>query len=105
MEPDIDPAKLTDYTGCSGQYTPENIYQANEIDNYYTTNTLRDQMYFGINLRGGARETLNMEFTMTKLSSLHEEDTKIFDGVRFAYRNPASGINSYTIFESPIHVV
>jgi hypothetical protein len=62
-------------------------------------------MYFAVNLRGGAKETLNMEFSLSALSDLHEEDTKIFDGVRFAYRNPASGLNSYTYFESPIHVV
>ena len=50
--------RLVNYNCDKEQYTPENIYK--EKGNILITPTDKDYLYFGANLRGGAKEALNI---------------------------------------------
>ena len=86
-------------------YTPTNISQ---YPNTVYTDTARDWLYFGANLRGGALENINVVYKLSPLDSdsvKFEGQAKVQDGGRFTYWNPANSKNSYLIVDNPVHVV
>ena len=85
------------------QYTPENISLA---DNRVRTNNDRDWLYFASNLRAEAKETLNIILTLEPFSDRqYEGETKINDGGRFTYWNPALTKNGYIYLDNNVNVV
>jgi len=65
------------------QYFPHNISQ---INNRVTTNSARDWLYFAANLRGGARENINLLLHIEPFADVfYEGAAKVFDGGRFVY--------------------
>ena len=102
--PDMDENDYTNFD-CSNvyQYSPSNISLA---DNRVRTNTDRDWLYFALNLRGEAKETLNILLSLTPFSDRkYEGETKIQDGGRFTYWNPALGENAYIYLDNNVNVV
>eukprot|EP00830_Metopus_es_P013292 TRINITY_DN3208_c0_g1_i5.p1 TRINITY_DN3208_c0_g1~~TRINITY_DN3208_c0_g1_i5.p1 ORF type:complete len:1569 (-),score=239.63 TRINITY_DN3208_c0_g1_i5:13-4719(-) len=104
--PDLekDDPRLTSYD-CSGvyQYSPTNISQ---VDNRLITPTIRDWLYFSANLRGGAKETINIPFTLAPFSKVKVEGmTKVQDGGRFVYWNPCCGPNTFQMVDSVVNVI
>jgi len=86
-------------------YTPENISQ---YPNTVYTDTPRDWLYFGANLRGGALEDINVLYQLSPLNTdaiLFEGMAKVQDGGRFVYWNPANSKNSYLVVDNPVHIV
>jgi len=86
-------------------YTPTNI---SLYPNTVYTDTARDWLYFGANLRGGALEDINVIYQLSPLetdSILFEGTAKVQDGGRFVYWNPANSKNSYLVVDNPVHVV
>lgn len=64
--------RLTNYP-CNlakGMYTPDNISQ---YDNIVLTETPRDWLYFAANLRGGARETINVLYSLAPVGLTKRE--------------------------------
>ena len=85
------------------QYTSANISLA---DNRVRTNTNRDWLYFALNLRAEAKETLNILLSLEPFSDrYYEGETKIQDGGRFSYWNPALGENAYIYLDNNVNVV
>ena len=85
------------------QYTSSNISLA---DNRVRTNTNRDWLYFALNLRAEAKETLNILLSLEPYSDrYYEGETKIQDGGRFSYWNPALGENAYIYLDNNVNVV
>ena len=85
------------------QYSPKNI---SLVDNIVQTVSDRDWMYFGVNLRGGARENINFIMKLKPLQdSKFEGTTKVQDGGRFTYWNPVNGPNSFLIVDNVVNVV
>ena len=85
------------------QYSPSNISQA---DNRVKTNNDRDWLYFAVNLRAEAKETLNIILTLNPFSDRkYEGETKINDGGRFTYWNPALTKNGYIYLDNNVNVV
>ena len=83
--------KDSDYTNfdCTNQYqySPTNI---SLVDNRVKTSNDRDWLYFALNLRAEAKETLNIILTLDPFSDTqYEGEAKIQDGGRFTYWNPA----------------
>ena len=102
--PEMDDKDYTEFD-CTNvyQYTPSNISLA---DNRVRTNTDRDWLYFALNLRGEAKETLNILLSLTPFSDrFYEGETKIQDGGRFTYWNPALGENAYIYLDNNVNVV
>ena len=102
--PEFEERNYTDFD-CSKvyQYSPKNISLA---DNRVRTNTDRDWLYFALNLRGEAKETLNILLTLTPFSDRkYEGETKVQDGGRFTYWNPALGENAYIYLDNNVNVV
>jgi len=86
-------------------YSPANISQ---YPNTVYTETARDWLYFGANLRGGALENINVLYQLSPLATteiLYEGMAKVQDGGRFVYWNPANSKNSYLIVDNPVHIV
>jgi len=86
-------------------YSPSNISQ---YPNMVYTETPRDWLYFGANLRGGALEDINVLYQLNPLQTdviKFEGMAKVQDGGRFTYWNPANSKNSYLIVDNPVHVV
>jgi len=86
-------------------YTPTNISQ---YPNLVHTETPRDWLYFGANLRGGALEDINVLYQLSPLETdeiKYEGLAKVQDGGRFVYWNPANSKNSYLVVDNPVHVV
>ena len=104
-ELDEDSPEYTKFN-CSNvpyQYSPVNI---SDIDNRIETPTDRDYLYFGINLRGGAKETINVLMTLKPFEDRkYEGTTKVQDGGRFTYWNPANGPNSFLIVDNNVNTV
>jgi hypothetical protein len=73
------------------QYTPDTISQ---VDNLLVTDTSSNWLYFGANLRGGAKENLNL-INRIQPTTYYEGTAKVFDGATFVYWNPANGPNSF----------
>eukprot|EP01022_Parablepharisma_sp_SALTPOND_P014384 TRINITY_DN1949_c0_g1_i5.p1 TRINITY_DN1949_c0_g1~~TRINITY_DN1949_c0_g1_i5.p1 ORF type:complete len:1905 (-),score=154.15 TRINITY_DN1949_c0_g1_i5:5307-11021(-) len=99
-----DDPRLTEFD-CSGvyQYSPYNISQ---VDNILETPTVRDWLYFSANLRGQALETINIPLTLNPYPGIkYEGYTKVQDGGRFVYWNPAAGPNLFLIVGNPVTVV
>ena len=85
------------------QYSPKNI---SLVDNIVQTVSDRDWMYFGVNLRGGARENINFIMKLKPLQdSKFEGTTKVQDGGRFVYWNPVNGPNSFLIVDNVVNTV
>ena len=90
---------------CNGvyQYSPYNISQLNTV---VYTNTIRDEIFFAANLRGGAYETINIVLTMSPLTTNKFEGlAKVQDGGSFVYWNPANGPNSFLVCGSPVSII
>jgi len=86
-------------------YTPTNISQ---YPNLLHTETPRDWLYFGANLRGGALEDINVLYQLSPLETdeiKFEGFAKVQDGGRFVYWNPANSKNSYLVVDNPVHIV
>jgi len=86
-------------------YTPTNISQ---YPNTVYTETPRDWLYFGANLRGGALEDINVIYKLSPLDTdiiKYEGMAKVQDGGRFVYWNPANSKNSYLVVDNPVHIV
>ena len=102
---DIDDPRLVNYD-CSEdikQYTPENIYLE---ENVVETPTDKDYLYFAANLRGEAKETINVLATIKPIpQTKYEGVVKVNEGGRFVYWNPANGPNSYLIVDNPVNIV
>ena len=99
--------KDTDYTDfdCTNeyQYSPSNISLA---DNRVKTNNDRDWLYFALNLRAEAKETLNIILTLDPFSDTqYEGEAKIQDGGRFTYWNPALTRTGYIYLDNNVNVV
>ena len=104
-ELDQDAQEYTNFNCDSStyMYTPVNI---STVDNRIETPTDRDWLYFGINLRGGARETINVLMTMKPFADRKFEGiTKVQDGGRFTYWNPANGPNSFLIVDNVVNTI
>ena len=104
-ELDQDSPEYTNYNCDNSKfmYTPVNI---SKVDNRIETPTDRDWLYFGINLRGGARETINVLMKMKPFEDRkYEGITKVQDGGRFTYWNPANGPNSFLIVDNVVNTV
>ena len=85
------------------QYSPENISLA---DNRIRTNNDRDWLYFALNLRAEAKETLNIILNLDPFSDRqYEGETKINDGGRFTYWNPALTKNGYIYLDNNVNIV
>ena len=102
--PDIKDEDYINYD-CSDfyQYTSENITQ---VDNRVKTNNDRDWLYFALNLRAEGKETLNIILTLDPFSDRkYEGETKVNDGGRFTYWNPALTKNGYIYLDNNVNVV
>ena len=85
------------------QYSPENISLA---DNRVKSNNDRDWLYFALNLRAEAKETLNIILNLDPFSDRQfEGETKINDGGRFTYWNPALTKNGYIYLDNNVNIV
>ena len=103
-ELDSDSAEYTNYD-CTNkyQYSPQNISQ---VDNIVYTSTNRDWLYFAVNLRGEALENINVLMTLKPYSDRkYEGETKVQDGGRFTYWNPANGPNSFLYVDNVVNLV
>ena len=103
-ELDTDSPEYTNYE-CTEpyQYSPVNI---SDFDNRIETPTDRDYLYFALNLRGGAKETINVLMTLKPFSDRQYEGiTKVQDGARFTYWNPANGPNSFLVVDNVVNTV
>lgn len=92
--------RLTDHQ-CDlsqNQYGNDNI---SLIDNVLQTDSSTDWMYFAANLRGNAKETVNMINTLYP-GSTFEGIVKVFGGATFVYWNPANGPNSFLVVDGPV---
>mmetsp|Transcript_7748 Transcript_7748/g.12391 ORF Transcript_7748/g.12391 Transcript_7748/m.12391 type:complete len:1393 (-) Transcript_7748:698-4876(-) len=86
-----------------GMYSPNNI---SKFNNLLQTETPRDWLYFAANLRGGARETINILYTLAPISGVpYIGFAKVQDGGRFVYWNPANGPNSFLVVDDQVNVV
>ena len=102
--PDLNDSDYNNYD-CNNvyQYSPENISQ---VDNRVKTNNDRDWLYFALNLRAEAKETLNIILNLDPFSDRqYEGETKINDGGRFTYWNPALTKNGYIYLDNNVNVV
>ena len=102
--PEMDEKDYTEFD-CNNvyQYTPSNISLA---DNRVRTNTDRDWLYFALNLRAEAKEALNILLSLSPFSDrFYEGETKIQDGGRFTYWNPALGENAYIYLDNNVNIV
>ncbi len=95
-------AKLTSYNCGSEYYTPENIHEIDNIKETYS----KDWLYFGMGLRGGAKETINIVSKLDPIEGVaYEGATKINTGARFTYWNPANGPNSFIVTDNDVNIV
>ena len=90
---------------CKGeQYTPDNIYTMD--GNLLVTPTSKDYLYFAANLRGQAKESLNILMNLNNFDPVHYEGmVKVNEGGRFVYWNPANGPNSFLIADNPVSII
>ena len=97
-------SRIHHYNCKEDQYTPENIH--NLDGNLLVTPTSKDYLYFAANLRGGAKESLNIVMNLNYFSKIkYEGNVKINEGGRMVYYNPVNGINNYMYVDSPVSVV
>ena len=99
-----DDPKLTNFNCNVSQYTPENIQ--NEEGNLLVTSTSKDYLYFAANLRGQAKESLNVLMNLKNFNKVkYEGMVKINEGGRFVYWNPANGPNSFLVVDNPVSII
>ncbi len=99
-----DDLRLDNYKCDREQYTPDNIHE--EKGNLLITPTDKDYLYFGANIRGGARESFNILMNLNYFSKVKYEGTvKINEGARFIYWNPGWGNNSFMTYDNSVSVV
>eukprot|EP01107_Rhizomastix_libera_P001783 TRINITY_DN12_c0_g1_i1.p1 TRINITY_DN12_c0_g1~~TRINITY_DN12_c0_g1_i1.p1 ORF type:complete len:2397 (-),score=564.07 TRINITY_DN12_c0_g1_i1:64-7254(-) len=87
-------------------YTPETISQY--PGNYLKTDTSKDWLYFASNLRAGAKENINVLYSLTPINreeSFQEGMTKVHEGGRFVYWNPTFGPNTFQVVDDLANVV
>ena len=104
MYPELDDSQYKEYD-CTDvyQYSPQNI---SLVDNRVKTNTDRDWLYFSINLRAEAKETLNIILKLKPFEDRQfEGSTKVNDGGRFTYWNPALTRNGYIYLDNNVNIV
>jgi len=106
VEPDLDENdyRYTNFN-CDDfyQYSPQNI---SLVDNRVYTGTSRDWLYFALNLRGEAKENINVIMKLKPLEGVkYEGITKVQDGGKFVYWNPANGPNSFLEVNNNINTV
>lgn len=104
IPPSVTSKDLTQY-----ECRQEDYYAPNEIasfDNRVVTNSARDWLYFGANLRGGAKESLHVMTTITPYPDVAVEgNIKVNDGARFVYWNPCCGPNTFLVVDDIVSVV
>ena len=84
------------------QYDSTNI---SEVDNRVYTNNDRDWLYFAVALRAEAKETINVIMKLSPFSDRqYEGSTKIQDGGRFVYWNPALSKSSYLYIDNNVNI-
>ena len=104
LDLEMDDPRLTNYKCDKEQYTPENIYK--EKGNILITPTDKDYIYFGANLRGGAKESLNILFNLHFFPKLkYEGIVKINEGARLIYYAPGWGANNFMIYDDPVSTI
>ena len=94
--------RLNQYVCADNQYTPKKI---SEFENRLYTSTDKDWLYFSLNLRGEAKENLNILMKIIPYNDerLFEGETLIYNGGKFTYWNPSESPNSFiTIENEPI---
>ena len=102
--PELDDDNYKNYD-CSNQYQ-YNSTNISTVDNRIRTNNDRDWLYFALNLRAEAKETLNIILTLDPFSDRqYEGETKINDGGRFTYWNPALTKNGYIYLDNNVNVI
>eukprot|EP00727_Mastigamoeba_balamuthi_P001018 m51a1_g10913 hypothetical protein (2455) ;mRNA; f:71063-79781 len=106
IPPNIASSDLTNFD-CSKTtgYTPDTISQ---FPNIVYTDSPRDWLYFAANLRGNAKEDINVLYTLSPLpikSLAFEGVAKIQDGGRFVYWNPANSRNSFLVVDNAVSTV
>ena len=91
--------RLTQYNCDVNQYKPNQI---SEVQNRIYTASEKDWLYFALNLRGEAKENLNILMKMIPYNDqrLFEGETKIHDGSKFIYWNPSKSPNSFNTIEN-----
>ena len=102
---DADDIRYTNYQCPENQiqYSPENISQ---IDNRIYTSTDKDWLYFSLNLRNEALETINVLMTLKPFSDRKYEGlTKVQEGGRFTYWNPPNGPNSFLVVDNVVNLI
>lgn len=98
-----DDPRLTSYDCQSNGYSPANISQFN---NYLPTQTGNDWLYFATNLRGGAKEDVNILYSLGPIDGVHTEGmTTIIEGGTFTYWNPGLGPNAFETVDNPVSIV
>ena len=101
---DANDNRLYNYECTGDQYTPDNIYK--DEGNLLVTPTSKDYLYFGANLRGEAKESLNVIMNLNYFDKVRYEGmVKVNEGGRFVYWNPANGPNSFLVVDDPVSVV
>ena len=101
---DKDDKRLTDYDCKEEQYNENNIYTLD--GNYLATPTSKDYLYFAANLRGHAKETINVVMKLEKFEQIvYEGAVKVNEGGRFVYWNPVNGPNSFLVVDDPVSIV
>ena len=101
---DRDDKRLTEFDCNVEQYTPDNIYTYD--GNYLKTPTSKDYLYFAANLRGHAKETINIVMNLKKFDKIkYEGNVKVNEGGRFVYWVPVNGPNSYIYVDDPVNII
>ena len=96
--------RLTEYDCKEEQYNEKNIYTLD--GNYLATPTSKDYLYFAANLRGHAKETINVVMSLQKFDQIvYEGIVKVNEGGRFVYWNPVNGPNSFLVVDDPVSVI
>ena len=95
--------RYTDYP-CDAdngvQYTTESI---SSYDNYLETETINNYLYFAANLRGGAKENINVLYSLNPINGVQQEGiTTVQEGGEFVYWNPSLGPNAFETVDDPV---
>ncbi|MEI8360908.1 MAG: hypothetical protein WCG01_02175 [bacterium] len=104
IAPDLEKndARLTEYNCGNLLYDPATIHEFNNV----VKTDAKDWLYFGVGLRGGAKETINIVSELNPISGVNFEGfAKINDGGRFTYWNPANGPNSFLVLDNVVNVI
>ncbi|EKD30303.1 MAG: hypothetical protein ACD_78C00095G0001, partial [uncultured bacterium (gcode 4)] len=93
---------LSNYACNASPYTESTMPKINNIvetENAYW-------LYFASNLRGEAKEGLNIVNRLLPFpGQSYEGDTKVIEGGRFTYWNPGLGPNAFEVVDNPVSVI